>query len=81
MNAYASIIIFDRADIRLSVAVTEEAIRYDLVEFFNDQADDDPDLDLLEDDATLDETVEAIREELGHAVLIEQTYVFGDPVA
>ena len=76
MNAYASMIIFDRRDIRLTVATSKDDLRDDLVEFFNDNAEE-WEVDELPEGTTLEEAAEAIREEFGHAVLIENTYVIG----
>jgi hypothetical protein len=75
MKAFASMVIFDRRDIRLSVATTEDRLRADLVEFYNDSCDDDD--QHIDPDTPLEEVKGAIEEQLGHAVIIEETWVEG----
>jgi hypothetical protein len=76
MNAYASMVVFDTRDIRLSVAASEEAIRNDLLEFANDQLTD-ADLDELPESTGLDEIAQTLLEEFGWHVLTEPTFVMG----
>lgn len=75
MNAWMSLIIFDHADVRDTVAASEEIIRTDLIEFYNDQMDDDD--QLLDLDTTLDDAANAIRDELCRSVIVRETYVCG----
>lgn len=74
MHAVASMIVYDSGDIRLNVAATLDALRADLIEYYNEQAED-WELEPLPEDATMPQVQAAISENMGHGCLIQDTWV------
>lgn len=72
MKAYATIIVFDQADIRLSVATDINTLRRDLIEFILENEEQ------IAPDATFDEACAAVAEVCGHRVLFEETWIMTD---
>lgn len=74
MKAYASMIVFDSRDIRLSVAATKEQIREDLLEFYNDNADE-WEMPRVDDTVPLEALIYLIENDAGYTVVVEETWV------
>lgn len=78
---FASMVVFDTNDIRLSISTDEDALRSDLIEFYNDCLIDEGD-DGLDPDASIDELQFAFADHIGANVIIEENGVWTpEPVA